>query len=1122
MWATLRTFRDARKLEDSWRARGDWKDVRVYDAEHIAQWLRQTPALWPMAAELLRIGFPSSVHTLDFFKNRWAGQCSPKLTSELFLPQIKRHQADLLSWLENPKESFTIYAEDFTEGVAFVHAVMEREPFAPYRNRALVFTNADEAQAFLLRAPQAIAVVEDETVGEACVSGDTPVPVIHVTSLQAQLPQHMFYAYVGSMDYRAVDAFLGTLSVEDKRKVKESVARNGYSRSALRRSLLNVRRTPEWTRSLSQSPTVLAVGMLGQWNPKEEQSNVALTFLCCKDKVESLQELHRCMSRGESPVVYRKPSLVFGRPEKVWTPSSPREFWEYTLRSLTSEQKKRYLDLVEQMLVSCTSEYRVSVLAPLCDSLLLLLEVIEENRPVFHGDMESAIRKLLQLRLQSVPVSLLLHQSYLLPYMAELVPDAWGVWVEYLLASSSSNKEEVWRDASLRFLVDALARFAVPPRYFCRSINYLLRLWLLAPTEAARGKIGNAIEKALMAWFPQTRAHLTHRRQMMQQVCEEAPSLGWKICMENLVMRRGGMVAVSTRRISAEWTVPDRIMSQDRFDMRRLSLELVLKWQNCTIAQLHEIFSLVQFYGSPWREVILKKVLAGTADLAEQEKVTFYEQTQKMLFELRGGKLHQSRVWFLSNVILPFRPKDSVLRYRQLFALNARQLCRHRDFTLLEDAVKRGHLLKRFRREYPDRFPALLAEQQVDARALGIATAVTFPVSEIAAEWRHLVLTPHALSAQESSYLQGLAMPDAATALYEPLKGLLGLCSEEQALKMLVPLAPRGLCLQLLPFATETVQSRYWQQVCIKRYNVLTDKPEWVAEQLLKAHRPAEAWVVLESCYTEYSPFLVARVISALALSYGQRISNTFAGQFGLQQEKWGENDPDCRVFEVIAYLKEQNAVSLLRAACMELRFADMAASRGLSLPHVTELLAANPRLAARLLYRLGYHEPMEKAMGEIGIYRLNSLFNQSLMYINIPAALPGVAGMEEWCCVAMAELVRLSAPDDCRSEFAQFLVGGNLLNIDDWLTDDMARVTEPYLLPSVSIASYSSKLMGMFRWASMMDSMDENRRKRLLCVQLRNRVSSLKDLGCFCLAEVLEDAIKNLAWEVDHNDPVE
>lgn len=1122
VWATLRTFRDARKLEDSWRARGDWKDVRVYDAEHIAQWLRQTPSLWLMAAELLRIGFPTSVHTLDFYMNRWAGQCSPKLTSALFFPQIQRYQADLLSWLKKPKESFSIYAESFTEGVAFVHAMMENEAFVPFRNRVLVFTNADEAQSFLSRAPQAIAVVEDEAIGEACVSGDTPVPVIHVTSLQAQLPQHLFYAYVGSMDYHAVDAFMATLSDKDKRKVKDAVARNGYSRSALRRSLLNISREPEWARSLSKSPTVLAVGMLGQWDPKEEQSNAAVAFLSDREKDDALQELHECLSHGESPVVYRKPSIIFGRFEKVWGSSSPREFWEYALRCLTTAQKKHYLDLVEQMLVSRTSEYRVAVLAPLCDSLLLLMELMEENRPVVHRDMAPAVRALLQRRLSSVPVSLLLHQSYLLPYMAELAPEAWSEWVESLLSLDSAKMEEVWRDEPLRFLVDALARFAIPPRYFCRSIGYLLRLWQLAPTDTARERIGKAIKKALIAWCPQTRAHAADRQRMMHRVCSEAPALGWKICMGNLARGQGGFIAVSTRRTGVEWTVPDSILVQDRFDMSRDSLELVLKWKDTTMEQLRELFSLVQFYASPWRDRVLEKVLTETAALSEQEKMPFYEQAQKMLSELRLHKHADACIWFLSNVIPPFRPKDAVLRYRQLFALNARQLCRNSDFTLLEDAVKRGNLLKRFRREYPVRFHDLLAEQQVDARALGIATAVTFPVSEIVAEWHRLVLSPHALSAQESSYLQGMATPDAATALYEPLKDLLGLCSEEQALKMLVPLAPRGLCLQLLPFATETGQHRYWQQVCIKRYSVSTDKPEWVAEQLLKAHRPAEAWVVLESCYTEYSPSLVARVIGALALSYGQRISFNLAWQFGLQPEKWGENTPDCRVFEVIAYLKEQNAVSLLRAACMELRFADMAASQGLSLPHVTELLAANPRLAARLLYRLGYHEPMEKAMGEIGICRLNSLFNQCLMYINIFAALPNDAARAEWYRVATAELERLSAPDDCRSELTQFLVGGNLLNIDDWLTDEMARMTEPYLLPPASIASYSSKLMGLFRWASVMDSMDANRRKRLLCVQLRNRVSSLKDLGCFRLSEVLELAIESLAWEADYNDPVE
>lgn len=1124
VWVTLRPYSKARELEQKWRDRGDWKDVRVYDGKQLAQWLRETPVLFPMAAQLLRLAAPRSISTLDVFGQRWACRCSPPLTSALFLPQVERYREDFLYWLRNPKEDFTIYAESLTEGTAFLYALMEHEAFAPFRSRVLVFQQADEAQLFLARAPQTIAVAADDAVREACVSGEKPVPLINIVPLRAQLPQHMHFAYLGSMNYRAIEAFTRDLSPEDKQKVESIVARDGYSRSTLRRRLLSYTPDPAWASLFAESPALIALDLLGEWNPDDAESCGTFAILSGQSKDDSLLELSRLLERGETPVRYQHSSYMYGSWGKVWTLSSPRETREQVLKCLSAAQKQAFLRVAEQMLVSHTQRYSVSVLAALCGSLLLFLECIEESRPCCHTDMAEAIRSILKRRMQVVPYSQMMRQTYLLPYMAELLPEAWSQWVNRLIADGAAFLPALHRQSSLPWLIDALSRLAIPPRFFRSAVESMVRLYLSAPDEAAAKKVGEAIGKALHAWFPQTQAFMGDRRQMMRYVCEQIPALGWSLCMRNLVRRPGGMVlCVSTHRSGDEWVIPAGLPSEEVMTVRRESLEILLSWKTCTPAQLHELFSLVPFYASPWREQLWQKVWGRVATMDESDKTLFYEQALEMMGEQkRLGRAPQTVEWMRWELLSRLMPQSPVYRYRWCFSSLAVSLFRRRNFTLKQEAEIRGRLLRRFLRQYPGKFAELLASSRTNAEAMGEGVVLIFPLQEIVGEWKRLMLSSRELSAQENAYLRGMAGTVASALLYEPLCELLKRCSAEQAWKLLRPLGPSGLCLQLLPHAPAEVQEQYWRSLPVKRYHIGTDRPEYVAECLLSVRRPGAAWTVLEMAYQTYPQNLVARILRAMSLAQSRRISNYLAVTYDIPRQIESDPEADGEIFEVIEYLVQQGTVSALRAACMEFRFSDIAACRGIPLRHLSSLLAAHPRLAVRVLVHLegesGYHHVVD----DVSQARLRTLLNQSLMQINIPAHLPNTDAFCAWCRTASEELLRLKVTDICRYDFTKFLVGGGLHTLRTWLTDEMARATEPYLSISDSIRAYADKIVSMFRWESVCDSENEHRRKRLIVHSLNKRVGELKQLRCHRVAAALCDIVDTLTWEIEHNNPAE
>lgn len=1124
VWVTMAHMNNARALEDDWRKRGDWHEVCVYDGRRLSQWLRQTPELWPMAAQCLGFVYSPTILSPAVFYNRWGGRCSPSLTPALFLPQVERYREDFLYWLHHPKGDFNIYAESLTEGAAFLHALMEHESFAPFRSRVIVFRQADEAQLFLARASRAIAVAADDAVRAACVSGAKPVPLINIVPLRAQLPQHMRFAYLGSMNYRAIEAFTRDLSPEDKQKVESIVARDGYSRSTLRRRLLSYTPAPAWAPLLAESPALVALDLLGEWNPDDAESCAAFAILSGQPKDDSLLELSRLLERGETPVRYQHSSYMYGSWGKVWMLSAPREMREQVLKCLSVAQKQAFLRVAEQMLVSHTQRYAVSVLASLCGSLLLFLECIEEARPCCHTDMAEAIRSILKRRLQVLSYAQMMQQSYLLPYMAELLPGEWSQWVNRLIAEGAAFLPAPHGQSSLPWLIDALSRLAIPPRFFRTAVESMVRLYLSTPDEATARKVGGAICKALHAWSPQTQAFLGERRQMLHYVCEHIPALGWSLCMGHLVRRPGGMVlCVSTHRSGDEWVIPAGLPSEEVMTVRRESLEILLSWKTCTPAQLHELFSLVPFYASPWREQVWQKVWGQVSTMDEADKTLFYEQALEMMGEQkRLGRAPQTVEWMRRELLSRLMPQSPVYRYRWCFSSLAVSLFRRRNFTLKQEAAIRGRLLRRFLRQYPVQMSELLASSRTNAEAIGEGVVLIFPLRETVGEWERLILSPRELSPQEGSYLRGMAGTIASSALYEPLCELLRRCSAEQVWKLLRPLAPCGLCLQLLPHAPAEVQEQYWRSLPVKRYHIGTDRPEYVAECLLSVRRPGAAWTVLEMAYQTYPQNLVARILRAMSLAQSRRISNYLAVTYDIPRQIESDPEADGEIFEVIEYLVQQGTVSALRAACMEFRFSDIAACRGIPLRHLSSLLAAHPRLAVRVLVHLegesGYHHVVD----DVSQARLRTLLNQSLMQINVPAHLPNTDAFCAWCRTASEELLRLKVTDICRYDFTKFLVGGGLHTLRTWLTDEMARATEPYLSISDSIRAYADKIVSMFRWESVCDSENEHRRKRLIVHSLNKRVGELKQLRCHRVAAALCDIVDTLTWEIEHNNPAE
>ena len=128
------------------RAKGDWADVRAYDADDLEQWLEQSHSVaLQFAEEIGLIGW--GVESLSRFWKLWSAQCSPQITPDaLFIDRSVAHEKlieKIRAALSQPNHEHRVVvrADSAEEAVAFVVAtLLETEDLA---DKALVVTEAE-------------------------------------------------------------------------------------------------------------------------------------------------------------------------------------------------------------------------------------------------------------------------------------------------------------------------------------------------------------------------------------------------------------------------------------------------------------------------------------------------------------------------------------------------------------------------------------------------------------------------------------------------------------------------------------------------------------------------------------------------------------------------------------------------------------------------------------------------------------------------------------------------------------------------------------------------------------------------------------------------------------------
>lgn len=685
---------------------GPWRRVKVLDADDIAAWLEEAPAVHSWLS--IQIGkIPPGTNDLEAYWTEWSGATRPALTPAMVLSGRDEVVAELHRRLAHISgQALGIRAESREEAIAWMYCAIRVLP--PERAESILarclVVESPEALRHLTGARPPLVLVPrfdpEELASAAARAGHAVVVPLD----EAGPAQGDDVIHVPRIPRRAVADTLKELGFDDDRSY-QMAGLAVRSLTAFRRGLARVPafRNPEWSRpgvARSLIPAVLA----GSWNDGTPPDREVLSKLG-RRPYEEVKETLLEWSAGSDPLIRRK--------RHAWYLVSCEDAWRLLGEYLLREDLERFSDVAlavlgnvdpafdlppDQRWMAAALDHIPEHSGLLRDGLVKTLVIMavrgaELPSPTFsaRNTAERIIRKLLEAA--NADWRLWGSLSGHLSALAEAAPECFLEAVEDGLRERDPALGKLFHpdgDPMLGSflhtgLLRALEVLAWSPDHLGRAVSLLAKLDLVDPESELRLKEGErsrvahrpfSVLKAIFrSWLPETSATLDERLAVLNGLRQSHGSTAWSVMIS--MLPESHAVGYSTSRPSVrEWALSAR-KGVGRNDRARTVAEIV--------DRLQEDAGLS---GSRWAEVLGRVDMLPPAEhdlvvrcLEELEVGALGEDDRNAIWTgLRSIVAHHrtySRAkWAMSETYLSrldqvrgrFAPSDPIVRYRCRFA----------------------------------------------------------------------------------------------------------------------------------------------------------------------------------------------------------------------------------------------------------------------------------------------------------------------------------------------------------------------------------------------------------------------------------------------------------------------
>lgn len=520
-----------------------WKDVRVYDARDLEEWLEQAPAVGAWLAKLIGI-YPEGVLSLEDWWNEWSQVTRPPLAPELVLAGRKEQIEGIQKWLNSEPSLLTVQAPTKDEAIAFLSAVIlslpenEKEHFL---SKGVVISDQEAFRHITTTCKNKLLIPEFEEVEILASQHNHHVfiplgPDNTVTEEKISLPRFGREEFISALINMGIPN-------EDAEKYSKDTAR---SLTVLRRRLSPVATQPGWAKP-DKANEILPLLLAGKWNESKQGDIEIISELGKTPYKTFVRSLRKWLYQPDSPV------LKIG---EIWRLTSPLDAFFALSPFLTRDDFEKLKEVSLKVLgeidpsldLEPEKRWTVSVYGKDNKYSKTLREGIAQTLVLIavFGDrvdldtlyppqiwIDSVVQKLLDKADWKLWYSL----SDVLPLIAEASPSSFLDAVEDSLSYESppimgmfSETEDVLTSHSAHpSLLWALEGLAWDPSLLGRVILILAKLARLDPGGKIANRPINTLRTIFLLWLPHTFATLEERLKVLDMLIEREPEIGWNL-----------------------------------------------------------------------------------------------------------------------------------------------------------------------------------------------------------------------------------------------------------------------------------------------------------------------------------------------------------------------------------------------------------------------------------------------------------------------------------------------------------------------------------------------------------------------------------------------------------------
>jgi len=540
-----------------------WKDVKVYDARVIEEWLEQAPAVGAWLARYLGI-YPEGAIALEDFWEEWSAVTDPRLTPEIVLAGRDKQVESVRKWLSSSPSSLAVQAATSDEALAFLAAVINTLPEHEreyYLSKSLLVQNSESFRHISVTSRTGLLVIprfeEIESTPQIKQQGHhvyVPLgPDNKVTSEKIELPWLGREAFVSALKVMG-------LSEADAQKYSRDT---GRSLTVLQRQLTKIVDQPEWAKADSTRDIVPAL-LAGRWTEKKEADKEIISRLAGKPYDSFSEKLSAWLHKPDSPMLKIGDRWRLVSPIDAWFALAPF-LTEADLQQLRSAALKvlgsinPLLDLEPEKRWSASVYgkeplYSGTLREGIAQTLVLIAVFGDDKRIPVSTTAQTWVDNVVRELLHDADWKLWHSLSDVLPLIAEAAPSSFLDTVEVslsqdpppIMAMFSETEDPMTSSSAHPSLLWALEGLAWNPELLGRVSLILGKLAQLDPGGQLSNRPANTLRTTFLLWRPHTYASLEKRLEAIDTLVGREPEVGWELLIA--LMPRGHDICTPTHK----------------------------------------------------------------------------------------------------------------------------------------------------------------------------------------------------------------------------------------------------------------------------------------------------------------------------------------------------------------------------------------------------------------------------------------------------------------------------------------------------------------------------------------------------------------------------------------------